>query len=189
MILRAEAEGTQRSHQLGGHCPERNSHTHLSRSRHRDTEILVVQIHAESWLELPGNHRCRLAVEDAITRKAGCEDANSRVGINPAGFHQNNGFSDQLDGSGDYELIGCFHYLTRTSWANVNNRASEHIEHRCCSVKSTRLPAYHDRQRSFDSALLTAGYWRVENSDSPFCPCLREEAGRRGANRAHINED
>ncbi len=70
MVQRSFAVGSQRRHHLRDDRGERHDNVCVSSGAEDDAEVLMMQVHSESWLEISGEHRSRLAFQDATARQS-----------------------------------------------------------------------------------------------------------------------
>src|SRR6266545_4828592 len=96
----------QRRDKLGHHRTERDDHARFARRRLHDAEILVVQVDAESRLELAGQHPGRLAFEDRVAGQAPGEHLDRGFHVHAVGLEEHDRLRDQLDRAGHDQLVG-----------------------------------------------------------------------------------
>src|SRR5829696_5726007 len=132
-----------------------------------NAEILPMQIDAESWFELMGDHGLTLQLEHPAGGEPAGEHLHDLVRVDAGLRAEHQRLADSGVVDGHHDLIAGLHDLTGARPANVDDGLTHRLEEWQRSVEVFGVATNHDAEGARDGALVTAADRRVERPCAP----------------------
>ena len=166
MVQCAIAIGHRGCHELRHNSAERRNHTGLAGGGRDDAEVLVVQLDAETGIEVALQHLRSFLVEHRRAGQSAAQHLHRGVDIHAVGLQEGDRFGEQLDIAGDDQLVGGLDRLARTVGPDVDDGLADDVENRLGRGEIVVGRTDHDRQRGVLGAGLTTGHGCVDDAQA-----------------------
>ncbi len=127
-----------------------------------DAKILVMQAELESGPVGTGQHGLAAVIEEPVACRAGGNDVDHPVHVEPQGLPECQGFGHRLVDARRHELVDRLARLAAARRADVGNVGGDSGQHGPYAIQHRFIAAGHHRKRPRSCPLNAAGHRAVE---------------------------